>query len=253
MAYWRCTAGKVIHSATDHTWSVNSAAIAGVRAFHRPSSPRTRGARTGRRKLSPEWPNHVAATCTSRSFENAAVFRTFRLHRPRSVPSCRPTNAAFATRHAADTRRASSNPAHVPNTGRVLTDTARPFARASWTAARVNPTGNATAGVRRVLVRRDEPRDQPARPRAVVGHRCAGQVGGAFADRQADHRPAVRVERHVVPAVPDRRRARFAAPLLAPGERPLPAGRDFTRRRGKKPRARRAAAGRDRRRRGRSG
>src|SRR4051794_9959234 len=47
----RCTAGRDNHSDIDHTWSVNPAAIAGLRFTRRPSSSSEASVRTGQQKL----------------------------------------------------------------------------------------------------------------------------------------------------------------------------------------------------------
>ena len=108
-------------------------------------------------------------------------------------------------------------------------------------------------GVHRVLVRRDQPHDPSACPPVEVPDQLVRRLGRPLADHQTDHRPALRVEGHVVPAVAGVYLVRFAVLLLLGDEVPLLVELHFTRRRGKKRRARRAAVGRGRRRRGRTG
>jgi hypothetical protein len=80
--------------------------------------------------------------------EKAYVFRTFRLHRPRSVPLCRSTKHVFTTRLTADASSAKVTAASVPNTTRRLTRTARLFARSLCTVAYVTAGGNTVYGFR---------------------------------------------------------------------------------------------------------
>ena len=77
----------------------------------------------------------MAAPCTSQSFENAYVRRTFRLHRFRSVPLCRSTKQVFTARLTAEASNARTTATTVPNTTRVLTRTTRLFSRCLCTVA----------------------------------------------------------------------------------------------------------------------
>ncbi len=104
--------------------------------------------RTGPQELYLKSLNTVAARCTAPSFENAYVFRTFRLQRPRSVPLWRSTKHAFTTRLTADDANADATAPAVPNTTRVLTRTTRLFSRSLYTVAYVTSGGTVVYGLR---------------------------------------------------------------------------------------------------------